>query len=164
MTEGKIRIKESKTADTRSATTKVTKDILLESSKQHIEDVQKAITFMMDILLAKASNHDFTKIDNIDEFYNDFHFIQDGNVGEFLKMNWYQNFHLKKERHHLLQAVPENVNLFDVFEMIADCTVAGMARTGKIFPMKLSSEILEKAFQNTVKLISENIIVEKEEL
>lgn len=38
----------------------------------------------------------------------------------------------ERERHHLLSRTPEDVNLVDVFEYIADCVMAGMARTGEV--------------------------------
>ena len=157
----KIRIKESKSADTRSADTKVTKEVLLDSSYQHIGDVQLAIGWMITKLRDIAERHDYTKIDNIDEFFNNFKFIQDGNVGEFKQMTWFADFHMK-ERHHLNDYCPDDVNLFDVLERIADITVAGMARTGKIYDDKLSVEILAKAYTNTIEFIKSNIICSKD--
>jgi len=40
-----IKIKKSPSADSRTAVGKVSKDELYESSLQHIDDVQKAMTF-----------------------------------------------------------------------------------------------------------------------
>lgn len=146
----KIVLRKSENCDTRSATKKVTKDELLEQSKQHIEDVGNAINWMISRLRDVAQKHDYTKIDNIDEFHNNFKFIQDGNVGDFKKMNWFQNYHLK-ERHHLNDRCPDDVDLFDVMERIADITMAGMARTGKVYDDMLSPEILTKAYKNTIE-------------
>lgn len=156
----KIKIRPSKTADTRSAEKKVTKEELLQSSKQHISDVQKAIGWMMSFLRDVSEKHDYTKITNIDEFFNNFKFIQDGNVADFLELNWYKNIHLQ-ERHHLDNRCPEDVNLFDVLERVADITTAGMARTGKVYDDSLSPEILEKAYKNTITLLLKNIEVNK---
>jgi hypothetical protein len=50
--------------------------------------------------------------------------------------------------------------LIDVLEMIADCICAGMARSGEVRDLEISTDILEKAVQNTVKLIAAEIIVE----
>jgi hypothetical protein len=44
----KIRIKESKTADSRTCNySSVTKELLLESSKQHISDIKKGFDFLL---------------------------------------------------------------------------------------------------------------------
>jgi hypothetical protein len=152
----KIIIQKSQNADTRSADKMVSKEELLQQSKQHILDVYGAILFMVEKLQEIADNHDYTKINNIDEFYADFHLIQEGKINDFKKMNWFQNFHLK-ERHHLTDRCPDDVNLFDVLERIADITVAAAARSGKIYDDSLSPEILLKAYKNTVDLIWNNI-------
>jgi hypothetical protein len=64
-------------------------------------------------------------------------------------------------RHHLDAegGVPEDVNLFDVMEMLVDRTVAGMARSGDVFPLELPDELLQKATQNTMKLLIDAIEV-----
>ena len=41
--------------------------------------------------------------------------------------------------------------------MIVDCTCAGLARSGEVRGLEINSEILEKAVQNTVKLILREI-------
>ena len=64
--------------------------------------------------------------------------------------------HWKAERHHLNRCVPDDVNLIDVIEMIADCVCAGKARSGEIRPIKIDFGILNKAFMNTVELIDDN--------
>ena len=60
------------------------------------------------------------------------------------------------ERHHLNDSVPEDVNLIDVLEMVIDCTCAGLARSGDVYPIKISQEVLEMAIENTRNLIIEN--------
>ncbi len=57
------------------------------------------------------------------------------------------------ERHHLDDRVPDDVNLLDVIEMVVDCVVAGMARTGEVYPIELSNDILQKALNNTKELL-----------
>jgi hypothetical protein len=57
------------------------------------------------------------------------------------------------ERHHLDDRVPDDVNLLDVIEMVVDCVVAGMARTGEVYPIELSNDILQKALKNTKELL-----------
>ncbi len=81
---------------------------------------------------------------------------------EFRKLNWWK-IHQTKERHHLNDHCPDDVNLIDVMEMLCDCVCAGKARTGNVYPINISPDILEKAVANTQKLLEENISVEKEE-
>jgi hypothetical protein len=53
------------------------------------------------------------------------------------------------------------VNLIDVLDFIADCVMAGMARSGSVYPLHLSPELLERAFQNTVALLKSQVTVEE---
>ena len=154
----KVRINPSKSADTRSADHKVTENELWFNSSQHIRDVQLALHWMKSELQKRAEQHDWTKLKYIDEFFNNFKFIQDGNIGEFKKMNWFQDRHLQ-ERHHLNDRCPDDVNLFDVMERIADITTAGLARTGNIYDDTLSPEILTKAYKNTIELLKKVVEV-----
>ena len=150
-----IRIKQSKTADTRSCDfSTVSKETLLASSHQHIGDVQAAMGFLGVLLCQQAEVHDLDKLSDIDGFHRDF-------VTGFKQTTWWDN-HRKVNRHHLLDAdgVPENVNLIDVLEMIADCVMAGMARTGSVYPLNIAPETLMKAFQNTTELLKEQIVIE----
>lgn len=55
--------------------------------------------------------------------------------------------------------MPEDVNLIDVLEMIVDCVMAGMARTGNVYPLDIKNEVLRKAFDNTVELLKRNVEV-----
>lgn len=64
-----LKIRRSKSADTRSAEHEVTKEELLYSSEQHIGDVRQAMRYFAERLLAVAEKHDWTKIDGIDQFH-----------------------------------------------------------------------------------------------
>lgn len=58
-----ILIKKSATADTRTCDfSSVTKATLLESSRQHIGDVVKGLTFFIGKLTAAAGEHDYDKL------------------------------------------------------------------------------------------------------
>jgi len=153
-----IKIKHTKDADTRSATGKVSKEVLLENSRQHIVDVRKAMNWMRHRLFDIASNHDWTKLENINEFYADFSATQDGFQGDFKQMHWFKDLHLQ-ERHHLKDYCPKDVNLFDCLERIADIVIAGLARSGDIFDDDIDPVILSKAYANTIKLLKEEIRV-----
>ena len=55
--------------------------------------------------------------------------------------------------------IPADVNLIDVLDFIADCVMAGMARSGSVYPLQLPPELLARAFQNTVDLLKSQIVV-----
>ncbi|WP_424245916.1 hypothetical protein Dip510_000850 [Elusimicrobium posterum] len=156
---GKIVIKKSATADTRSAAGLVAKEVLLASSMQHIEDVKKAMEYFCRRLQSKAECHDWTKVDYINAFHEDFEKTQKTGC-DFRTLEWFK-IHITKERHHLNDRCPEDVDLFDVLERVADICMAGMGRSGKVYDDTLSPEILQRAYRNTVKLLCSEIIVEE---
>jgi hypothetical protein len=51
------------------------------------------------------------------------------------------------------------VNLIDVLDMIVDCVMAGMARTGSVYPLEIDQDVLRRAFENTVELLKANVAV-----
>lgn len=56
------------------------------------------------------------------------------------------------------------MDLFDVLEMIFDIVSAGMTRSGSVYPLEISNEILQKAVANTVNYLVDNVeIAESEE-
>ncbi len=154
-----IRIPTSQNADSRTAVKKVSREELLDNSRQHIMDVATAMNWMAQKLMDAGVTHDYTKITNIKEFHDDFSAAQNGTLqGDFKEQHWFKDIHLQ-ERHHLGDRCPDDVNLFDVLERIADGVTAGMARSGSVYEDSLSPEILEKAYQNTMKLLQDQIIV-----
>ena len=152
-----IEIQKSATADTRTCDfTKVSRQTLLESSVQHIGDVREALAFFVAEILQASKRHDFDKITDIDGFHRDF-------VTGFAQTTWW-DAHRQLNRHHLTQAdgVRDDVNLIDVLDFIADCVMAGMARSGSVYELKLTPELLERAFQNTVTLLKAQVVVASE--
>lgn len=146
-----ITIKKSPTADSRCCDAKnISKETLRASTVQHQQDVDAAMNFFVRKLHFAAINHDEHKLDALDAFHKAF-------TGGFIDETWW-NEH-KKERHHLPENL-EDVNLIDVLEHISDCVVAGMARTGKVRPLTIGNDMLQKAFQNTVNLLVNNVKVE----
>ena len=104
-----ITVKKSPTADTRTCdVTKVTQEMLRESSVLHIRDVMTSLEFFRTKILEASGVHDWDKIDHIAEFHADF-------VTGFKQTGWWDN-HRKIHRHHLNYAdgVPTDVNLVDV--------------------------------------------------
>jgi protein tyrosine phosphatase len=150
-----ITINKSKTADTRSCDfSQVTREQLLFSSIQHIGDVLKGMEFFKREIDRSASKHDFDKLTEIDHFHADF-------ITGFKQTGWWDN-HRKVNRHHLLQddGIPSDVNLIDVLDIIVDCVMAGMGRTGTVYPLNIDPKVLMAAFQNTVTMLQDKIIVE----
>ena len=151
-----ITIPKSQTADTRTCDFKnVSKETLKQSSIQHIADIQQGMDFIHELIEIAALSHDHDKLTKIDHFHADF-------VTGFEQTGWWDN-HRKVNRHHLQQAdgVPADVNLIDVLDMIVDCVMAGMARSGSVYAVKIEPEVLQKAFDNTVELLKNNVVVEK---
>lgn len=150
-----IIINKSKTADTRSCDfSQVTKGQLKASSLQHIGDVRKGMEFIKELIDKSSTTHDHDKLTGLSEFHADF-------ITGFQQTGWWDN-HRKVNRHHLLQddGIPSNVNLVDVLDMIVDCVMAGMGRTGTVYPLEIKPEVLMSAFQNTVELLKSQIVVD----
>lgn len=149
-----IEIHPSPTADTRTCDwSKVTKETLIDSSIQHIEDIRAGLDFFKAALDRAGALHDHDKISGIDAFHADF-------ATGFKQTGWWDN-HRKVNRHHLLQedGIPADVNLIDVLDFIVDCVMAGMARSGSVYALHLPPELLERAFQNTVETLKANVEV-----
>ena len=159
MEEEKIIIKRSKNADTRTAEGEVTKKELLQQTYSHIDDVNNVGNFLANKFKEQIKQHDYTKIEGIDQFYEDF--TSGKKDKDFKELPWWK-LHMT-ERHHLNDSVPEDVNLLDVLEMVIDCIVAGLARGGsvdKIYPITIPQEVLEQAIDNTKQLIINNTKLE----
>lgn len=149
-----IEIRKSPTADSRTCdVAKVERHQLLASSRQHIADVARAMAFLSSKLFVAAAEHDYDKLTDTDWFYEDF-------KTKFAQTGWWDN-HRKIHRHHLAQAdgVPDDVNLLDVLEYISDCVMAGMARSGEVFPLVASDELLRRAFENTTTLLKNQVSI-----
>lgn len=151
-----IVIKPSPTADTRTCDpAAVTRGQLLESSLRHITDVRQALHFFQQRITRSMSAHDADKIAGIDAFHGAFA------AGRIVESGWHAA-HCRANRHHLThpEGVPDDVDLIDVLDYIADCVMAGMARTGTVYQLELSENLLRRAFANTVALLRRNVRVE----
>jgi len=150
----KIKIKRESSSDTRTCDyTKVTKEELYKNSLSHISDVNLGISYLIRKLREAALLHDVTKTYDIDKFYNDF------KTG-FENTDWWEE-HQKVERHHFNDGkyIQDDINLIDVLEQIVDGVMAGMARTGKYRHEPISNELLQRAYNNTAKLLIDNTSV-----
>lgn len=149
-----ITIHPSPTADTRTCDfSKVSKETLLESSKQHVADIAKGFEFFKAMIDKQAAIHDHDKFSDINGFHRDF-------ITGFKQHEWWDN-HRQVNRHHLTDSdgIPEDVNLIDILDFIVDCTMAGKARSGKVRPLEIPTELLQKAFENTANLLIERVTV-----
>ena len=77
----------------------------------------------------------------------------------FFDGEWSKLHYQELERHHLKRNCPDDVNLFDVIEMLCDCVAAGMARSGDVYDVDIPSEVLVKAVSNTSKWLQSRIMV-----
>lgn len=154
-----IRIQKSPTADTRTCDfANTSKETLLASSKQHIYDVRLALDYFASRVFKAGQEHDTDKITDIDGFHRDF-------VNGFSEPDyttWWRK-HRELNRHHLTHpdGTPVDVNLIDVLDYIADCTMAGMARSGSVYDITLPPELLQRAFANTAAMLKREIVVEE---
>ncbi len=149
-----IQIQRSSTADTRTCDfANTSRETLLASSIQHVGDVHKAMAFFAGLIVQSAGAHDADKLHDIDGFHRDF-------LTGFKETGWWDR-HRIINRHHLTQddGIPADVNLIDVLDFISDCVMAGMARSGSVYPLHLPPELLTRAFQNTVELLKSQVEV-----
>lgn len=145
------KITDSSNADTRTAKSKLKKDLHLDTLK-HLKDVQSVLILISIELQKQGIRHDYTKIDYLDDFYKDW---VEGSEG-FTDKKWYQR-HISEERHHSNNYLHEDFNLLDLLEEIVDKICAGKGRTGKINMeyFKYSNDVLQLALNNTISLIDE---------
>lgn len=153
-----IQIRPSPSDDTRSADHEISMAELTESTRLHIRDVMMGMGWLCDRLFENAKRHDWTKLEYMKEFYDQFSRAQ--KTGDW-GIGWYDEIHLRKERHHLdnIDTSPDDVNLLDVLEQIVDGVMAGMARTGRYEPRPLDPLLLQRAYDNTAKMLAEHVQV-----
>ena len=154
-----VTIYKNPNGDTRTAPKNVSFEEFQEANDMHREDVNQVMYELSQMIDKRGENHDCTKKSQERMFYKNF--LSTMNEGtDFVNDEWYQ-LHIKAERHHLLSHCPDDVNLIDVLEMISDCVCAGMARSGEIRDLEIDSDILNRAVQNTAKIIKDMIEVKE---
>lgn len=144
-----ITIIKSPNADSRTQSSDATVTDLRNDTISHINDVTNALNFLADLIKQRGPVHDNTKISNMEEFSLA---LKSGHIKD---SNWYKK-HITEERHHLKSHVPEDVTLIDIIEHLADCTMAGLARSGTVYDVDLMPELLQVAVKNTVELLKQN--------
>ena len=160
----KVRIKQNKLGDTRTATRTPTFTEFINSNQLHCDDVENMTNAIAHEIIKQGKKHDITKRTEPYRslFYRELCAKIEGKIDSFTDGEWYP-MHCKTERHHLNEYCPDDVNLIDVIEMICDCVCAGMARSGNVYPIEISSEILQKAIQNTVQMCIDAVEVVTED-
>lgn len=130
------------------------------ANNDHQLDVHALIARFALMLKDWTKNHDWTKTEEPyrSMFYRDMCATLEGRMN-FMDGKWAKIHYYEMERHHLKEHCPDDVNLFDVIEMLCDCVVAGMARSGDIYDVDIPPEVLTKAVANTVKLLKDEIEV-----
>ena len=141
--------------DTRTANRKPSFDEFQAANGSHMTDVEDVMLEIAKLIRKAGLEHDYTKHTYGAEFYADFCKVLDGSTENFTDMDWYQT-HIREERHHINSRCPDDVDLIDIIEHIVDCCCAGKTRSGYISPVVIEPEILQKAVENTVKLIDNN--------
>lgn len=160
--EQMIKIKRNTNGDSRVAKKTPTFYEFMESNREHTKDVGNMMKEFSKIIVNKGENHDWTKKDDpfSSMFYRDLCNTIEGKM-RFEDGEW-SKLHYDAERHHLSRNVPEDVNLFDVLEMIADCVCAGYARSGAVRPLEIDESILIKAMMNTVEIAKSLVSIDEE--
>lgn len=161
-----VYVKPNNLGDTRTAERIPSREEFHEANLSHVDDVRAIMEQIAAEITWRGTVHDWTKTDYEAMFCKDFtESLWPDALGvkiedrkPFTDRDWYQ-MHIKKERHHLNANVPDDVNLFDVLEMIADSVAAGRARNklGAVYRIDIPDYVLYNAFENTVKLIKDHV-------
>lgn len=160
----KIRIKQNKNGDSRVADHIPTIMEFDEANKSHKDDVKRLMRAFADEINERGASHDWTKEREPyrSMFYRDMCNSIEGKI-DFLDGEWSRLHYEELERHHLNTYCQEDVNLIDVIEMLCDCVVAGKARSGDVYDVNISGEVLIKAVKNTVEILKSCVLVEGEQ-
>lgn len=159
-----IKIKRNTLGDTRTAERFPTISEFYESNYMHRKDVESLMVFVANKIRSSGEKHDWTKMTEPHKsmFYQAMYNTMKHDA-VFEMSEWARMHYEKLERHHLGRHVPEDVNLVDVIEMVCDCVAAGLARSGSVRPINIDSDVLQKAVNNTVLMLVDEVEVEEPE-
>lgn len=154
----KTNITPNTNGDSRTADHIPTIEEFKAANQMHINDVNHMAENVAAELKARIRRHDWTKTTEPYQtmFYNDLCESIKGNIN-FTDGEWAKLHYEEKERHHLAKHVSDDVDLFDVFEMLIDCVCAGIARSGGVYPIDISDEVLSAAVKNTIKELEDSV-------
>lgn len=151
-----IEIVKSPKSDCHRINGKVDRDNLWLSMARHMDNVNDGMEFFANKVLDAGAAHDYTKMTMFNEYHEA---VQSGKKNQ---SEWYQK-HKKVERHHIVEQDYNDVNLIDVLEYISDCVMAGSVRSNnpQSINLKISDVILQKAFQNTLQMLKNEVVVKE---
>lgn len=152
----RVEIHKNSNGDSRTAPNGTNFNQFFEARIAHKNDVKAVMQALSGIVKQKGEFHDWTSIEYAEELFKDFSEVLN-NGAVFENGRWW-NRHINSERHHLISRCPDDVNLLDVIEMIVDCVCAGKTRSGEVRDLEISTDILEKALKNTVKMIDDMVV------
>ena len=155
-----IKVKRHTEGDSRVAKEIPTFTDFNDANYDHCCDVKGMAKWFARKLEETTAKHDWTKKEEPyrSMFYRDMCAVLEGRM-DFFDGEWSKLHYEELERHHLTRFCPVDVNLFDVIEMLCDCVIAGMARSGEIYDIDIPAEVLTKAVSNTVELMKQQIEV-----
>jgi len=155
-----IKIKRHTEGDSRVAKEIPTISDFSLANHDHVEDVKNLARFFCDELIKRVQKHDWTKLREPyrSMFYRDMCAVMEGRM-DFFDGEWSRLHYNELERHHLKKHCPDDVNIFDVIEMICDCVAAGLARSGNVYDLDIPSDVLQRAVANTVNLLIKEVEV-----
>lgn len=158
--EDKIKIEQNTAGDSRVSNGIPTIKEFDHANQAHQEDVKHLAGRFMQLLNKQVVKHDWSKTEEPyrSMFYNDMCADING-VRKFADGEWNKKHYNELERHHLRQHVPDDVNLFDVIEMMCDCIAAGFARSSEVYDLDIDPDVLMTAFDNTVELMKKQVEV-----
>lgn len=158
----KVKIKRNSNGDSRTAEGVPTFEEFHNANQMHMNDVERTMNEVGWEILHRGRQHDITKTILEEMFYRDMVDTIENRI-KFTDGEW-ANIHYNNERHHLHRVVPEDVNFIDILEMICDCVCAGKARSEKEYvDVELDMQTLRKAYENTVKLINDIVVLEEQD-
>ncbi|MBR2256321.1 MAG: hypothetical protein IJ899_03065 [Blautia sp.] len=157
----KIYIEKNTNGDSRVADHEPTIEEFMQANTSHIVDVANLMQICAHELIDRSCRHDWTKLEEPYRtmFYKDLCATIRGEMN-FTDGEWSKLHYTELERHHLSRHVPDDVDLFDVIEMLCDCVCAGKARNEEeLYLPKIDPEVLNRAFQNTFQKLAECVEV-----
>jgi len=119
---------------------------------EHRAKVDKVMEDLAALITKAADNHDHTKLEDIDGYLKYKELKKTDGEEAAYNSEWFKN-HTKEERHHLDKHAPDDVTLIDILETLADKCCDAVEDEEDDIDMEITSATLEKAMNNTVKLV-----------
>ena len=155
----KIIIKNTRNADSRTMEDYATMEDVKAATMEHIQDVQKGMTFFANKLVEAGKNHDWTKIDNFEKEYGPL--VMRKVVDDTFKRDPWWSRHVFNERHHVNINFTPDVNLIDIMEHIVDDVMSGRGRSGHLTSsyQDIDPKLLYVAYWNTIRMLNDVVQV-----